>query len=114
MIKNSIKQSPKSLNIDFEKAVMNAGKIVFDDCAIYGCFFHLSKFFFRRVQKNLLPDFKKDPTFRKSYKLMQAIAYLPEEDVISGFNYLVKQSKPDFEPMLVYFKKNYIGNLKVV
>lgn len=44
---------------------------------------------------------------------MQALAYLPETDVIDGLNLLKIDMKSNFKPMLEYFEKNYIGKLKI-
>ena len=43
MIDKSICVKPTSINVDFEKAVFNAVKIVWPNCKIYGCFFHFSQ-----------------------------------------------------------------------
>jgi hypothetical protein len=43
---------------------------------------------------------------------MQALAYLPEKDVIDGFDLIKKNMKPNFKPMIDYFEKNYIRKLK--
>ena len=43
---------------------------------------------------------------------MQALAYLPEKDVIDGFLWLKKNIQPNFEPMLNYLERIYIGKLR--
>jgi len=43
---------PKTINFDFEKTVINAIKMTFeDDIQIYGCFYHLCRSTHRQVQK---------------------------------------------------------------
>lgn len=54
-------------------------------------------------------EYNKYPFFRESYKLLQSLAYLPEEDVIVGFLCLKKLTDPNFEQTLDYVEKNYIG-----
>jgi hypothetical protein len=83
MIKDVIKVLPLAIHIDFEKAVMNTVNLVFK-CFIYGCFFHLSQNFFRKVQECNLIDYATNDEFRLYYKLMQALAFVPEDDVIKG------------------------------
>ena len=55
MIKDVIKILPLAMNMDFEKAAMHAVQFVFK-CLIYGCFFHLSQNFFKKVQEKNMID----------------------------------------------------------
>ena len=73
MVRSYIKTSPNSINMDFEKAAMNAATSVFK-CQIYGCFFHLSQSFWRRVQHLGLTKHWYCIDFRLSFKKMQALA----------------------------------------
>ncbi|CAF0877868.1 unnamed protein product, partial [Brachionus calyciflorus] len=112
MIKSYINKPPKSINMDFEKAAINAAVLVFK-CKIHACFFHLSQSLFRRVQtKGLIRDFALNEEFRYSFKLVQALAFLPVKDVIEGFKLIQKQCPESFEPILIYFEQVYIGKLK--
>ena len=43
---------------------------------------------------------------------MQALAYLPERDVVEGLNYIKNTMNANFSPMITYLERNYIGNLK--
>ena len=111
MIKSYLKILPESINMDFEKAAMNAAKLVFK-CKIYGCFFHLSQSFWRRVQKLGLVKKWYSSEFRNSFKKMQALAFLPVKDTVEGFEILKNSCPPSFNPLLVYLENNYIGKLK--
>lgn len=84
MLDIHVGSQPHSLNVDFEKAVFNATREVWDKCNIYGCFFYLSQSFLRKIQSKYITIYKSDAKFRESYRLMQALAYLPEKDVIDG------------------------------
>ena len=66
--------------MDFEKAVMNAVTLLLK-FIICRCFFHLSQNFFRKVLERNLIDYATDNEFRLYYKLMQALAFVPENDV---------------------------------
>jgi len=67
---------------------------VFPLIIIYGCFFHLSQNFFKHVQQyNCLAIFYSCPEFRQTFNLCQALAFLPIEDVIVGFE-IVKSKAP--------------------
>ena len=43
---------------------------------------------------------------------MQALAYLPERDVVEGLNYIKKTMSENFKPMIEQLERNYIGKLK--
>lgn len=112
MIDAYVTTKPLSLNVDYEKAVFNAAKLVWPLCHIYGCFFHLSQSFLRKVQSKYLKIYKTESEFRSSYRLMQSLAFLPENDVIDVFLFLKRTTTSSFEPMLNYLEKVYIGKLK--
>ena len=77
----------------------------------YYIFRHLSQSFFRydKDELKLLDVFWKNKDFRLNYKIMQSIAYLPEEDVIKGFEFLVSICELEFKPVFAYFEEFYIG-----
>jgi hypothetical protein len=50
MLKKQLKNEPKSISCDFEKAIMNAKALIFALCVIMACYFHLCQSWFRRVQ----------------------------------------------------------------
>ena len=69
--------------------------------------------FLRRIQKTgLIKHYFSDESFRKSYRLMQSLAYLPEEDVIEGFLKVKQNINENFVEILEYFERVYVGNLK--
>jgi hypothetical protein len=113
MVKSSVTKSPLSINIDYEKAVMNAASLVFgDECKINGCFFHFSQSLFRRIQTHgMLKDYY-NPQFRKTFKLIQALAYLPPGSVIKGFGLIKSQAPSSSRSLLDYFENTYIGRCK--
>ena len=111
MINKSISVKPSSINIVFEKATFNAIKIVWPKCRIYGCFFHLSQAILRYVNKRWKTVYKNDPEFRKTYRQLQALAFVPIDDVVWAFESLQKQSPESFKPILSYFERTYIGKL---
>ncbi|KAF0992675.1 hypothetical protein HZS_7101 [Henneguya salminicola] len=48
--------SPKSVVVDFEKALLNSVKYQFPKSKIIGCYFHMRQGIFRRMKKNVIPD----------------------------------------------------------
>ncbi|RMZ97756.1 mule transposase domain [Brachionus plicatilis] len=72
----------------FEKAAMTAAQEIFK-CKIFGCFFHLSQSMFRRVKtRGYLKTYALDDQFRHSFKLVQALAFLPVQDVLVSITIL--------------------------
>jgi hypothetical protein len=51
LIHKNISNYPKSISLDFEKAVFKAVTEVFPSIMIHGCFFHLSQNFLKHVKK---------------------------------------------------------------
>ena len=110
MINRSIKGAPRSINCDFEKAIINSASKAFPGVDIYACFFHLSQSFFRQIQlKGFLKDFYSNSEFRKNYKMMQSLCFLPKDDVIEGFLVLSSVAVNRLRPLLEYLEKYYIG-----
>ena len=114
MIFKRVTSSPTSFNVDFELAVFSAAKKVFGtNIEIYGCYFHLSQSFFRNVQqKGFYIMFVTKPFFKKCFLLTQALAFLPIEDVLSGFlevKNFAKTNCTEYLDFLSYIEEYYIG-----
>ena len=111
MVNHNLKNKVSTFNMDFEKATMNAAIAIFK-CDICLCFFHFSQSGFRQVQLHGLTREWYDERFRFSFKMMQALAYIPVDDVVSGFEYLTSQAPPRYGIILKWLENNYIGKLK--
>lgn len=104
--------SPNSINCDFELAAINAAKKVFN-CGINCCYFHLSQSLYRHIQtKKLLKEWNLDPKLRQNFRRLQALAFIPINDVILGFEFIKSQAPKYLEGLLAYFECNYIGRKK--
>ncbi|RNA32248.1 hypothetical protein BpHYR1_049995 [Brachionus plicatilis] len=80
-IKSLINKDPKSVNVDFEKAVFNALSSVFLGVHIYGCYFHLTQNFWH---------------IRYVYKKLKAVldnSFLPFLDYVGKY-YIGNRLKP--------------------
>jgi hypothetical protein len=102
MLKAHLKNSPKSINCDFEKAAINAAQKTYRSITIQGCFFHLSQNLIKRVIKNCHASQWIKPNFTLAFKRLQSLAFLPEKFVIVA----------SFVCITKYFESNYIGKLK--
>lgn len=114
MLDSALKVSPVSLNVDFELTVFNAAKSVWPKILKFGCFFHISQSILKFLQRTpgLIQEYRKSPAFRKNYRMLQALAYLPEKEVVEGFEVLQLNCESSFNAVLIYFHRTYIGNLK--
>jgi hypothetical protein len=54
----------------------------------------------------------KDIDIELYFKLTQALAYLPVDDVVTGFEYLTSQAPPKFGVLIKWLENNYIGKFK--
>jgi len=101
---------PESILTDFETAIFSAFTDVFPDATRTGCFFHFSQCIFRQVQQHgLLGDYAV-PEFSIFVRMLAALAFVPENDVITSFETLIDVDYPDrAEPILDYFEDNFIG-----
>ena len=110
MINQNVKQKPKSLNCDFEKAIHRAANKVWPELSIHGCFFHMCQNWLKRVKtEGLMKSYLSDANFVKSFRLCQSLAYIPIDEVQIGFEEIKLASKSNFEKILTYLSKNYIG-----
>jgi len=77
---------PNIINCDFEKAVINAIKIIFgDDIKIQGCFYHFCQSTQRQAPKlGLETYYREDETFSKFYAMSDGLAFLPVSDIEKG------------------------------
>lgn len=111
MLDSALKVSPVSLNVDFELTVFNAAKSVWPKILKFGCFFHISQSILKFLQRTpgLIQEYRKSPAFRKNYRMLQALAYLPEKEVVEGFEVLQLNCESSFNAVLIYFHRTYIG-----
>lgn len=76
--------NPTQINIDFEQAAIKAIKQVFPNAKIQGCYFHLKQSLLRNLsQHELKTRYENDLQFASEIRQLQALAFLPVEEVIS-------------------------------
>jgi hypothetical protein len=110
LISKHLTKNPTSINCDFEIAAINALKLVFG-CRICGCYFHLCQSFWRKIQADGLKKwFNSD--VRSTFRITKALAFLPEEDVVSGFEYVKQTAPASTKSFITYIENNYIGKTK--
>ena len=110
MILTHLTKKPTSVNCDFEIAAINGLKMVFG-CKIYGCYFHLCQSFWRKIQTDGLKKwFSLD--VRMTFRKIKALAFLPEADVVAGFESIKNSAPSNTKSFITYIENNYIGKIK--
>lgn len=105
---------------DFEDGVLRAVLAVFGrDVESKGCFYHLTQSTWRKIQElGLGTQYNINAEFRLFCGMIDALAFLPLEDVDEGMRYLktvIPQDPPEAEELLMYFDCTYvIGSFRLI
>jgi len=102
---------PNVLNIDFEKAVINAAKnILGHHIKIQGCFYHLCQSTHRKIQSlGLEKHYRENEFFSTFCRMLDGLAFLPINDVPRGLIYLKTIMPQEANELMEYFDSTYIG-----
>lgn len=79
-----IELNPTMILTDFELAMINAFSHEFKGASQVGCFFHFSQNLWKKVQKSGLVSQFSSQGLNDHFKRLQALAFLPAEDVPQG------------------------------
>ena len=114
----SPKFNPDTVMGDFEMASINAFQEIYPGVMQKSCFFHLSQAIYRNMQKypDILELYKSDSEFSRRMRMIPALAFLPPNRVVTGFEQLEQSDYYEkHDEMLVefltYFEVNYIGKV---
>ena len=99
---------------DFKKAAINAAENFFENVEVSCYFFHLSSNIWKQIQNNGLQErYVEDAEFALHMCMVAALAFVPQQDVISSFSLLCDQIcltyRDDADWVLYYFEDSYIG-----
>jgi hypothetical protein len=95
---------PQTIMTDFEIAMINGILIEFQQTAHRGCFFHLCQSIFRHIQENgLKGEYEPNPEVALTLKLLPALAFVPTQDVVEGFEHLCDQNifSPELQVIII-------------
>ncbi|CAF0752698.1 unnamed protein product [Brachionus calyciflorus] len=112
LINDFIDFNPEHIFCDFEKAILNAIEKMYPSAQIGGCWFHLVSNLYKNVQsKGLVRQYRsrENSQFRLCFKYLKYLAFLPPKSVIFGFDSIRSIAPAEFNPILEYFEKYYIG-----
>jgi len=108
---------PTVVIIDFEQSVDNALRAVFGNhVQTQFCFYHLTQATWRQIQSlGLTNTYKDDNEFRLYCGQLDALAFLPIDQVPAGMNHLKETMPEPAEPLVEYFDRTYVsGKLRQV
>ena len=113
LLEHSEDLEPTTLVTDFELGAMNAFREKFPDIVCTGCFFHLSQNIFRKVQASGLQErYGQDAQFALAMRMLPALAFVPQGDVVQYFELLEDMFPDEAEDVITYFEHTYIGTLR--
>ena len=100
--------------VDFERRAINAIRNANQDIEVKGCFFHLCSNVWKRIQHlGLQQRYNDDQEFSLHLRMLCALAFLPPDDVVQGFEDLTDHIRINYQGevdnLLEYFEDTYIG-----
>ncbi|KAK7479733.1 hypothetical protein BaRGS_00029009, partial [Batillaria attramentaria] len=105
--------NPETITIDFERAALNSISEHFPTTAVHGCFFHFGQCLWRNLQSLGLQDWYLEPENSLLIKTIQALAFVPPDDVIEAFQQLMDSLDADTDETLLdflaYFESTWLG-----
>jgi hypothetical protein len=103
---------PVSISLDFELAVINSVQKYFKNAQIFGCFFHLTKNFRKKMgELHLLSIYANDSEFSIATKMIISLAFVCINDLDNAIDVLSNYLPEELQSMLEWFEDNYIGRM---
>ena len=101
--------------MDFEAAVWNAFRSVFDPISIRGCSFHWSQALWRRIQdEGLAPTYRQRKNTSKYLRELMCLPFLPAEEIVQTFrdfqNLLLPTHPEALHKVVQYVEDNWINS----
>ena len=109
----SIDLDPLTIVADFELAAWQAAKAVFGQhVETKGCFFHLTQSTWRKIQQLGLAElYKTDENIKQFCGMLDALAFLPCDEVTIGMEYLKNKTPVGLEALVDYFDGTYVSGI---
>ncbi|KAL4112648.1 hypothetical protein QTP88_016396 [Uroleucon formosanum] len=101
---------PTSVSCDFEHGAITAIKNSFENINIFGCYFHLSQNFLKKVgELHLLSKYNNDANFYVAIKTIIALAFITLYDLDISADELADELPDELIPLFEWFEEFYIG-----
>lgn len=102
--------TPRQVNVDYEVSAISALKEVFATVKVRGCYFHMKKCLWRKVQDlGLTRDYKENEEVRNIVKMCASLAFLNPDDVCNGWLEIYSR-KPEENDKLTEFLDYFVSN----
>lgn len=82
--------NPKSILIDFEKALFNAFPEKFPKSSIKGCYFHFSQNIWRQIKKKIFAGLSDDDEARRQIENIIMLPLLPPQEINEAFSNIIE------------------------
>ena len=101
---------PRTILVDFEQAVISAIQSTLgNDIQVRGCFYHLTQATWRKIQElGLVRKYRDDEDFKLFCGQLDALAFLPIEDIPEGITDIRTITPIDAEGLVDYFDQTYV------
>ena len=97
--------------MDFELAAWISLRDVFPEIQIHGCQFHYAQAIFRKVQSlGLAKAYKEDSVVRKQVKQLFALPFLPQRDMLKGFEEIDMDADSRLTELLSYMRGTWFSS----
>ncbi|CAF1345379.1 unnamed protein product [Rotaria sordida] len=104
---------PESIMTDFETGTIKSVREMLPNVLHKGCFFHFSQAIWQQVQeKGLVTKYREDEYFRLNVKKLITLAFVPVDEITTGFDLIANQFDDDADDLLDYFEKTWIREPK--
>jgi len=102
---------PRTILVDFKQAVISGiGLIMNNDVQVRGCFYYLTETIWRKIQElGLVPQYRDDEDFKLFCEKVDALTFLPIEDIPAEIMYIRDNTTPGAEDLLDYFNQTYVN-----
>lgn len=103
--------NPQNIHIDFEDAVIKAWRAVMGaNRNVVCCFFHLCQNTFDHIRDlGLVDQYRDDDDFKLFCCSIDALAFLPEGDIVAGMAHLRANMPAAALPLINYFDQTYVN-----
>lgn len=119
LLKLEPKLNPTDITVDFEIGVIKSLSEHFPLASIHGCFFHFTQNVWRHIQTNgLQVPYTNYENFAFELRLLIALAFVPEGNVIEAYDQLIatefyadeteSEYKQQIQILLNYFQSTYL------
>ena len=102
---------PSEMLLDFEKAAINSFEHTWPNCMVKGCFFHLSRNIWRKVQAvGMQGLYCQNQELAIRIRMIPALAYAAPYEVPDMFAEVAAQlPTPQADGLNQYFERTYVG-----